>query len=49
MKKSDCKHVSPAILHAERGRRLVKDERAADFDFLGGRVGVPWINEGDDA
>src|SRR5882757_1080861 len=37
--------ISP-ILHAERGRRFVKDKMMADFDFLGGLVGVPWSTRG---
>jgi len=48
MEKSDCKHVSPAMLHVRGGRRFVKDETTVNFDFSGGLIGGPWIDEGGD-
>jgi len=47
MEKSDCEHVSPAMLHVRGGRHFVKDETTVNFDFSGGLVGGPWINEGE--
>jgi len=48
--KSDCEHVSPAMLCAGGGRCSVRDEMMTgfdDFDFSGGLVGVPWFNKGE--
>jgi len=48
MGKSNCERVSPAMLHARGGRRFVKDETTVNFDFSGGLIGGPWIDEGGD-
>jgi len=47
MEKSDCECVSPAMLLVGSARRRERDKKVADFDFLWGPVGLPWIDEGE--